>query len=316
MKFGVIGFGNIARKFVKSITYSNGHEVIAVAARSKEEAEDYLDKNKSVLFYNDYLELLENKDIEAVYIALPHKFHYHWSMEALKHNKSVLCEKPATLSVEEMKSLRSESKKRNVIFLEALKTKINHGYLQLLDDLKSIGKIESIESHFCFNATPIKGSGTYLFDQQQGGALNDVGSYMLGFTLKMINSPIVDIYTTSTVANGIDVHFNSVISFENGAKAYIEGAIDETKPRYAFIKGSNGVIFVPMFNRVTDYTIITNKQQVIERHIPLEGDDMTYQINVLAECACNKQYESSLHTLDDMVQIAEVTDRIREQIKR
>ena len=90
MNFGIIGYGNIARKFVKSITYTSGGKVHAIASHSLDENDSYLQNHPLVKLYRDYEELLKDEDIEAVYIAVPHYEHKKWIIEAIKHHKAVL----------------------------------------------------------------------------------------------------------------------------------------------------------------------------------------------------------------------------------
>lgn len=316
MRFGIIGFGKIARKFVNSITYSNGNEVVAIASRSVSDDDPYLLAHPNVKVYKDYEKMLASDEIDAVYVAIPHKYHYEWIVKALEAKKAVLSEKPAVLESKQMKHIKEVAIQNNVVFLEALKTKMNESFISLCNEIDMIGKIESIEANFCFDANPIRDSGTYLFEKDQGGALNDVGSYLLGFAMKLINEKVINVTSESKVVNGIDEHFVAHLTFENGAVAHLEGAIDQNKNRYALIKGENGSIMVPMFNRMIDYTITLNSGEVIERNYPILGDDMTYQINVLQECATNNTIESSLHTLDEMIEIVEVTEKIRDSFKK
>lgn len=316
MRFGIIGFGKIARKFIQSITYSNGNEVVAIASKSLSSDDAYLVSHPEVKVYKTYEELLNDKDVEAVYIAIPHKYHYEWIIQSLHHKKAVLCEKPAVLSSQEMRHIKEVVLETQTPFLEALKTKMNESFLALKEDIQMIGNIESIEANFCFDGNPIRHTGTYLFEKDQGGALNDVGSYLLGFTLSLVSSKVKNINVEATLVNEIDEHFISHLYFENGCVAHLEGAIDQNKERYALIKGEKGSIMVPMFNRMIDYTITLNNQETYTRHYPIIGDDMTYQINVLQDIVENKQLESKLHTLDEMIEIVEVTEKIRHEFKK
>ena len=90
MRFGIIGFGKIARKFVSSITYSNGNEVVAIASKSLSEDDPYLLAHPSVKVYKDYDAMLASNDIDAVYVAIPHKYHY------LLHGNKIL--RPCAIS--------------------------------------------------------------------------------------------------------------------------------------------------------------------------------------------------------------------------
>lgn len=306
MNFGIIGFGNIARKFVRSITYTSGGKVHAIASHSLDEKDSYLQSHPLVKLYRDYEELLNDEDIEAVYIALPHYEHKKWIIEAIKHHKKVLCEKPLVLKSEDIDEINQYVKEYQGYCLEAFKTKFNRGFKHLKEDLKLIGNIKSIEANFCFDASSKKES--YLFDVKQGGALNDVGSYVVGFVLGMIDVPIESVESTIELENEIEMNFKATLNFENEVQGKVEGSINYNKERYALIKGEKGEIYIPMFNRVVDYTIHL-ENEVIQKTYPIEGDDMTLEIQAVID------QDTTTHTLQDSKRIQETIERIRKEAK-
>lgn len=315
MNWGIIGFGRIARKFVESSRYLKDQKIVAIGSKSLSKDDPLFIENSQVKIYRDYNELLEDENIDAVYIALPHKFHYEWVIKALNHHKAVLCEKPAVLSKNEMLAIKEAALKNQTFFLEALKTKMNVGLFHLKKDLPLIGNIKSVEANFCSNCLSLRGTDSFLYDPKQGGALNDVGTYLLGFVLSIIHSPIKMISTTSKMYGEFDEHFNAQLFFENGAIANIEGAIDENKERYAKIIGEQGEIYIPMFNRMSEYTVSLNNGKVFTCEYPIYGTDMTYQIQELYDCVKQNKIESDLHSLDETIEIIEIVEKIRNRLK-
>lgn len=224
MNFGIIGYGNIARKFVKSITYTSGGRVHAIASHSLDENDRYLQSHPLVKLYRDYGELLKDDDIEAVYIAVPHYEHKKWIIEAIKHHKAVLCEKPLVLKSEDIDEINQYVKEYQGYCLEAFKTKFNNGFNHLKEDLKLIGKLKSIEANFCFDGTDKKDS--YLFDPKQGGALNDVGSYVVGFVLALVDAPVESVESHIEKENEIEMNFKATLNFKNEVQGKVEGSIN------------------------------------------------------------------------------------------
>lgn len=313
VNWGIIGFGRIARKFTECISYIEDAKIVAIGSKSVDKNDPYLLENPNTTIYNDYLELLNDDNVDAVYIAVPHKFHKEWVIQALKHKKAVLCEKPAVLTTQDMIEIKECAILHQTCFLEALKTKINDGMDQLKKDISLIGSVNYMEANFCSNGLSLKGTDSFLFDKEQGGALNDVGPYLVGFTLDLINEPITDIQTTKKIVDGIDEHFTTTLTFNGDTTVQLEGAIDENKERFALIKGKLGTIKIPMFNRIIDYTIILNDGNVIERHYPLNGNDMTKQIVELQNCFKQGLIESPRHTLDQSIEVIRVIEAIRNQ---
>lgn len=313
MKWGIIGFGNIARKFTRSITYSRDNQVIAIGSRSLSSDHDYLKSHPEVKLYRNYDELLEDHEIEAVYIALPHGSHYEWIMKALEHKKAVLVEKPAVLTSQQIVDVIDCASRNQTCFLEALKTKMNVGFLHLLEDIKMIGDIQTIYVNFCNDVRSLKGK-SYCFEKGQGGAIYDLGSYLAGFVLKLVDNPVKEIQVEGNIVDDVDEHFIAKLTFESGCIATLEGAMDEDQIRYASIVGNNGSIHVPMYNRISEYTVTLNDGETIHKEYPIHGDDMTYQINVLHDCVINHKIESELHDFEETRQVIEILERIHDEL--
>lgn len=314
IRFGLIGYGNIAKKFTKSIEFVQGGCVSAIASKSVKQDDSYLQAHPDVKVYRDYLSLLEDKDIDAVYIAIPHKYHLEWILEAMKHGKAILSEKPMVLTPEDVKKVIETAKEYPTYCLEALKTKFNIGFLALQKDLELIGDVTKIEANFCFDATGGR-KDTYLFDPSQGGALNDVGTYLLAFVLGITKKAPTNITCEATLVNDIDMNFVATLTFDDNQQAIIEGAIDKNKERYATIEGTKGKIHVPYFNRVIDYVIELDNQK-IERSYPINGDDMTMEIQAIVDDIAKGLHESEIHSLNDTLVIAQITDEIRKAMRK
>lgn len=315
MKFGIIGFGKIARKFVASINATSG-EVVAVGSYSLSGDDSYLQNNPTVKLYRNYDELLDDPEIQAIYIALPHAMHREWIIKALSKKIPVLCEKPAVLSFADMAKVLDQARKNDTYFLEALKTLFNEGMQKLVEDLTLIGKLEKIEANFCFDATFMKGSTSYLFDQAQGGALNDVGPYLVGFANALNPQPVVSVNSTCRKDGKIATYFNSAVTYANGVVATLEGAIDQTKDRYALVTGEKGTIMIPMFNRITHYQISLNDGKIISRDFTINGDDMTMEIKALIDDVAQGKTQSDIYGFEAHLKNAKLLDDIKASFDR
>ncbi|ALB48200.1 MULTISPECIES: Gfo/Idh/MocA family protein [Clostridium] len=313
IRWGIIGLGNIALRFAKSLSYSNEGKLYAIASRTKEKRDEFYDKYNCEKVYENYNELLRDEEVDAVYIALPHGFHKHWSIEALKHKKAVLCEKPVGINSEEMKEIKKEAVLNNTFFMEAMKTR----FVPIISDIKrmirnkEIGDITAIEANFCNNVENIK-PGSYLLDKDQGGALLDVGIYPLSFVMDMIDSEVKSVKSYMDInESGVDSYFKAILSFEDGVIGTVEGAIDRNKERTAIIRGTKGWMEIPMYNRPNKAVVNLNsgKSYTIEKDI--EFDDMYAEIKEVHNCLKESKLESDYLTLNESIRVMEVLDRIR-----
>ncbi|MDD8048264.1 MAG: Gfo/Idh/MocA family oxidoreductase [Thomasclavelia sp.] len=309
MKFGIIGFGKIARKFVKSITYTDEGKVIAIGSHSLDENDHYLINHPNVRLYRDYNEMLADENIDAVYIAVPHQYHLEWIIKSLQAKKAVLCEKPAVLDEKCYETIKQVAKENNTYFLEAFKTVFNPGFSQLKKDLALIGSPITIEDNFCYKYEGSK-SDTYLFDKDEGGALYDIGTYTFGFIQKLVNSSIVDIDTDFNYQDGIDLSFEAHLEFEDGTKSISKGSIIENEDRVATITGPNGRIIIPYYNRITDYVIELSDDN-IKRKFNIKGDDMTLEIQCLINDVKKHKLESNIFSIEDSRKLIETINRVK-----
>lgn len=151
---------------------------------------------------------------------------------------------------------------------------------------------------------------SFLFDKEQGGALNDIGSYILGFILGIHEEEIDKIETERKDIEGINYYFRSKIYFKDGCIATAEGSIDREMERYAKIVGTKGEIMIPNYNRIIDYIIHWNDGTTETKSYPFKGNDMTMQIQNFMEDVENGKVQSEKHCLEDTKKILEISEMI------
>ena len=307
INWGIIGLGNIAMRFASSLSHSDEGKLYAIASKTEEKRNNFYERYNCEKAYEDYEELLNDKKIDAVYIALPHGFHKYWSIKALKHKKAVLCEKPVGLNSEEMNAIKEQAILNNTFFMEAMKTR----FIPLIHNIKKIiknneiGEIKSIEANFCNYVRDIK-EGSYLLDKNQGGALLDVGIYPLSFVMDMIDSEVNHVRANMDINEaGVDSYFKAVLTFENG------GAIDRDKERTAIIKGTKGYIEIPIYNRPRVGKIYRNDRDSYMIQEELEFDDMYGEIKEVHECLKASRLQSEYLSLDESFRVMKVLDEIK-----
>ena len=152
VRWGIIGLGNIALKFAEGFQYTKNAELFGISSRSKNKLLTFKNKfqiNDNYCFTN-YDNLLECKDLDIVYIALPHSFHHEWVIKSIKKGKNILVEKPATINFVQMKNIKNHLKDRNIFFSEAFMYRYHPQIIKVIDLInnKLIGDLVSMESFF------------------------------------------------------------------------------------------------------------------------------------------------------------------------
>lgn len=312
--WGVLGLGNISKRFMKSLSYSDEGALYAVAALTPSKRENFHKQNPSIKVYDSYQDLIEDEEVDAIYIALRHGDHYDWAKEALLHNKAVLCEKPATLSLQQTQELCDIAKKKHTFFMEAMKTR----FVPMMNEIKKIvdqgviGNIQRIETSFC-NDVPYK-EGSYLFDLKQGGILYDCGIYNIETILDFIHSPIKDINVHFEEKYGVDVYDLIELTFESGQTALIECAMDRSSNKDMKIIGEKGTITTSPFYRPIEATVEFDNGESFSGSKPYVYDDFYGEIEETHRCISYILEESPRMTHLDSCRAIELIEKIREKM--
>jgi len=179
IRWGVLGCASIAkRSVVPGIQGSEFNEVRAIASRSLETAQATANELNIPLAYGSYEELINDQELDAIYIPLPNQLHKEWTIKAMKAGKHVLCEKPIALTHKEAEEMLLVSKEMNVIAAEAFMYRYHPRYeriKQLIDD-GVIGDLRLIKGSFTFNNGDSTENVRFV-KEWGGGSLYDVGCY-------------------------------------------------------------------------------------------------------------------------------------------
>lgn len=311
IRWGILGVGNIAQRFIKSLSHSDEGVLYAVASYTLKKREAFSSEYPDVKIYDNYEDILNDPHIDVVYLAMRHNDHYQWAKKALKKHKAVLCEKPATLSYQQTQELCHLSKENNVLFLEGMKSR----FIPLREDIhkflksQKLGQILEIQTYFCSDVSYMPES--YLFDSLQGGALYDVGIYNIATLLDLIHSPVINIVSHVHYWHGVDAHDVIELTYESGQKAIIEISIQNAKEKSMIVKGEKGVLKAVPFYRPQKALIQfqDGTEEVLERSYIY--DDFYTEIMEVHRCLKEHLIESpSMSHLDSLKCIA-LMERIK-----
>jgi predicted dehydrogenase len=178
VKWGVLGAASIAiRKVIPGMQEGKYSEIAAIASRDKKKAEEAAHKLGIPKAYGSYEELLQDGEIEAVYNPLPNHLHVPWSIKAAEAGKHVLCEKPISITVAEVRTLLATRDRTGVKIGEAFMVKTHPQWLRTQEIVRSggIGRLHAISGVFSyFNRDP---KNVRHSVEWGGGGLLDIGCY-------------------------------------------------------------------------------------------------------------------------------------------
>lgn len=310
--WGIIGLGNIAKRFAKSLRQFDDALLYAGASHNPAKRQFFKEQFHVQKLYDDYDEMLEDETIDAIYIALPHKMHALWAKKAMLNGKHVLVEKPVTISSKELEELIRISHEKHLFFMEAMKTRFMPATAKLrqLLDSGEMGDILEIHDSFCGAHPYEQFKNSYIYDKKQGGALYDMGVYGLAAVLDYIKSDLTYVSTRVRYDHDVDCYDLSELIFENGQRAYVEAAMDETDhPRKMAIRCTHGEISLEPFYRPTELVIDGNKK--IE--VSTDFDDFYYEIKAVHDGICAHSVEDPRMSHDDSLRDVLTMERIKSE---
>lgn len=248
-RFGIIGTGRIAQRFIPEVKLVSGVNVQGVYNPHIESGKAFAEKWE-INSYENIEEFYEN--IEAVYIASPHETHYEYIKSALEHGKHVLCEKPMFLDAQQAEELFSYAKEKELVLMEGIKTAYCPCFSKLMGIAFSgaIGEIRCVDACFTKLENPERRELTNI---TYGGSFLELGSYCMLPIVKMFGTEYQDVrFDTIKGKNGLDIFTRANFAFPNGFATATCGLGVKSEGKL-LISGTKGYIVVEAPWWKTDY---------------------------------------------------------------
>lgn len=246
IKWGILGTARIARKrMIKAIQQSEGNVCFAIASRSKDRAKEVSGEFGIPKYYSSYEELINDTEINVVYIPLPNSLHYPWVLYTAEKGKHILCEKPLTYSSSQGSEMINACQSRGVVLLEAHSYYLHPQYKRLNEiiEKETIGKIRLIQVYFSF---PIqKEHAIRLQPELGGGSLLDIGCYGVDFAHYVYNQEPQEIDALFKIENGVDIEFLGILKFGEKQEAIIRTSFFHEPQQFLLVSGEKGSVFLP-----------------------------------------------------------------------
>ncbi len=313
VNWGIIGTGNIAKTFVDEFNYTNGGRILAVASRTQEKASKFAKEYEIERAYQGYETLIKDGDIDVIYVATPHNYHYENTILCLNNNKSVLCEKPIAVNLKQTKKMVNMAKEKGLFLMEAMWTYflpvINKAREWILQG--KIGDIHLLTAQFGFrNEIDFNNR---LFDLElAGGALLDVGIYPIALSNLFLKEEPIDIKAAAYInkESKVDEHDSIILKYKNGAIAQLTCSIQAELDDDLFIYGTEGAIHIPDFWKASK-VILNNKDGKEYFEDKRNSLGYNYEIDEVNKCISSNKTESEIVTFKDSVSNMDILDQVR-----
>src|SRR3990172_933033 len=137
IRWGILGTGNVARMFAKGIANSSKGELFAVASRTLANAQAFGKEFDVPLQFGSYEALIEDPEVQVIYIALPHVLHAEWAIRAANAGKHILCEKPLAMNYTEAQAIVDSARRNDIFLMEAFMYRCHPQTAKLIELLRS-----------------------------------------------------------------------------------------------------------------------------------------------------------------------------------
>lgn len=285
-RWGIIGPGRIAEEFGRGLTAVPNAVLYGVASRNEARAQAFAAKFNGQKIYTSYETMVNDPNIDAVYIATPHRFHFEQALLCLDAGKPVLCEKPLTVNAAETEALIAKAKEKNVFLMEALWTR----YLPIYDQVREwldagiIGDIKLMVSTFGFSV-PNDPDDRWFNPELAGGTLLDMGIYPIAVSQWVTGLEPQTISSQAIVGEtGVDVLTAVTFQYENGiVSQFSSNFICNTLNDFTIFGTTGSIRLHPAYWATTKVTLMTDGQELtIEK--PLRASGFEYQTEEAMRC--------------------------------
>jgi len=314
--WGLMGPGLIAQKFADDLKVIEDANLYAVASRSIKRAREFAVRNHVRTAYDSYESLVNDPQVDAVYIASSHNFHFESVMMCLQAGKPVLCEKPLTVNAAETRLLVEIARNNRVFLMEALWTR----YLPVFEkirhwlDQKMIGDIHLLSSTFGI-AIPLGKDQRWLNPELAGGTLLDMGIYPIATSQWVLDQMPVSVSAQALVGTtGVDELTAVILKYPNGIISQFSSNFLCNGVNDFFIYGTRGFIRIHAdYWAATQATLSIEGQELIVTR-PLRSGGFEYQTEEAMRCIRGGLLESPGITHAQTLENMELMDKIRAEI--
>jgi len=253
LNWGIIGTGNISNTFAQGILNSNTGQLVAIASRTKESADAFGDQFAVAQRYDSYQKLLEDSDVQAVYIGTPHPTHATLAIQCAEAGKHILCEKPIALNHADTMAVVEAALENGVFLMEAFMYRCHPQTQKLVELIQNgeIGDVKLIKATFGFHC-PFDPNSRLLSNALGGGGILDVGCYPVSLARlvagaangKEIEEPINVKGTGHLGSTGVDEYAAALLTFKGDIIAEVSTSTQLNQDSTATIYGTEGSIHI------------------------------------------------------------------------
>ena len=310
---GIIGAGQIASVIADTLHHMNGFCPYAIASRDEEKAKKFAEDNNIEKYYGSYEAILEDPEVELVYVATVNSTHVDVAKMCIDAGKPVFVEKPISYNAKTAEDLLNYAKEKGVFCGEAMWLRYNPLMLMAVDQIRKnvIGDIRCIHASIGYN---LGGKERMLKPELAGGALLDIGIYPLTAIFMIMGGPPVQAVAEPLVTNtGVDAYSTIYMRYPQGRVAIATNTMTTKLDNKIVVYGTHGRIELDNVNNPQLLTVYGNdgKPRAEMKSSKEDYSGYEYEFKAARVAAIAGHSETKEATIVDTVNMYKFTDSLR-----
>lgn len=303
LNWGILGTGWIATEMGEALNRVNG-EIYAVCDTSLEKAQKYADKFGVQKAYGSADDMINDENVDIVYIATPHNLHYRFLVQALKAGKHVFCEKAITVNDKQLEEAVAIAKEKNLVICDGVTLLHMPLYKKLKEIVDSgvIGPVKMVQVNFG-SCKEYDVTNRFFSKELAGGALLDIGVYAASFARFFMSSKANTVLTTANYfETGVDETSGIILRNPEGQMAVMALTMRAKQPKRGVVAGELGYIEINNYPRAAKATITYTSDGHVET-IELGNTDsaLDYEVLDMQDYIINGTGEQNLQYIRDVM---------------
>lgn len=313
IRWGILSTGGIAHEFARKSLITPGAELVAVGSRTAEAAEAFGAEFQIPHRHGSYEALAADPDVDIIYVATPHNLHYANTRLCLEAGKSALVEKAFTLNADQAADLVVLARQKHLFLMEAMWTRFLPAMAKVRDLVQSgaIGELRMVKADLGFRAE-YRPEWRLLNRNLAGGALLDVGCYVVSFATMLLGNPTQVAGISHIGQTGVDEQSAILLGYPEGRQAVLSCAVRTDSSRDGWVLGTEGLLQLRPLFAWTNH-IVLKPAGGKERHFHFRNIGFQHEIAEAGRCLRVGLLESPLMPLDESVSIMRTLDSLRRQ---
>lgn len=315
VRWGILGTGRIAGKFVSDLPLVPGAQLAAIGSRAQATAETFAAAHGAARAHGSWAALAADPDVDVIYVATPHVAHAAATALCLEAGKPVLCEKPLTLDRPGATALIDLARARGLFLMEALWMRCNPGIRavrQLVED-GAIGEVTALHADFGL-AGPFAPEHRLRDRALGGGALLDLGIYPISLAHLVLGTPSSVRSWARLTPEGVDQNTGVLLGYDTGAVAALTCGIVGESRNGATITGTTGRIELPTRFHYPQVVTVHRGGAAEVLEFPIDGWGYHHEAAEVQRCLAAGELESPLIPHAATLEVLGLLDEIRAEV--